>query len=115
MRQLNLKELVAKQATAHYAVLDDVDIRFFPGYKEWLCQPAISARLLYKDVVNVKWGRPSIWCVNEDPRVTIRKEIDKGNTMWSTIDIDWLEQNCIFIFVSVEEPLVTFPANITTE
>jgi len=111
MRQLNLKELVAKQATAHYCVLDEVDIRFFPGYKEWLCQPYISAKLLYRDVTNIKWGRPSIWCVNKDPRDVIYGEIRKGNTLWDQCDVDWLEENCIFVSVSKDDPLVTFRAN----
>jgi len=111
MRQLNLKELVAKQATAHYAVLDDVDIRFFPGYKEWLCQPYISAKLLYKDVTNIKWGRPSIWCTNKDPRNIIWAEINKGNPLWTEEDIQWLEANCIFVSVCKDEPLVTFHAS----
>lgn len=112
MRQLNVKDLVRQKDTAHYAVLDDVDIRFFPGYKEWLCQPYVSARLLYRDVQNVKWGRPSIWCVNDDPRDLIYAEIrNNPKTTFTETDVKWLEANCIFVACSLASPLVTFRAS----
>lgn len=77
-----------------YAVFDDINggIEFFPSYKWWLGhQKEFYATDKYKGKKLIKWGRPAIWCSNDDPRG------QKG------ADVDWLERNCIF--VSIEVPL----------
>lgn len=75
---------------AHYAILDDMrgGISFFPSWKEWLgCQQVITIKKLYRDPVQIKWGRPTIWLSNTDPRQQLS----------SQEDIHWLEANCQFV------------------
>lgn len=79
-----------------YAVFDDMrgGICFFPAWKEWLgCQREISVRKLHNDAVTWKWGRPSIWCCNRDPRMDMQRE----KSGFFQDDVDWLERNCTFI------------------
>lgn len=100
--------------TARYHVLDDVDLRYFPGWKDWLGgMQWIPVRQLYRDVVNMQWGRPCIWCNNTDPRDVIRRSLAKhdgaGDGTFSQEDLDWLEANCVFIFVG--DAIATFHAS----
>lgn len=102
------------EKTAHYAVFDDVNIRYFPAWKSWLGgMRHISNRLLYRNVRLLEWGRPCIWANNTDPRVVMRRSINarngEGDGDFAQEDIDWLEANCIFI--EVPDKLVTFHAN----
>lgn len=81
-----------------YAVFDDIrgGIKFFHAYKEWLgCQAYVTVKELYREPRQLPWGKPSIWCSNTDPR----------NEMLQS-EVDWMDQNVIFI--EVEESLVTF-------
>lgn len=83
------KEAFDGETTAKYAVFDDIKggIKFFPGFKDWLgCQPNFMVKQLYRDPVLYKWGRPTIWVSNKDPRC----ELD-------TDDCEWMEGNCLFI------------------
>ena len=60
-----------KAADVEYAIFDDLrgGIKFFPAYKEWLgCQSHVTVKCLYKEPKLVKWGKPSIWLANTDPR-----------------------------------------------
>lgn len=83
-----------------YAVFDDVDIDFFPHYKQWFgCQQEFTATDKYRAKRSVKWGKPIIWCSNDDPRE------GKG------IDRAWMNANCVF--VQVHAPL--FSARASTE
>jgi len=54
-----------------------------------------------------KWGRPSIWCSNKDPREEMYESHKFGERIFKKEfgqeDIDWLNANCIFI--NVEEPI----------
>jgi len=78
-----------KATSAEYAVFDDLrgGIKFFPAYKEWLgCQEYVTVKCLYKEPALVKWGKPSIWLSNTDPR-------DEMNGP----DVEWLEGNVDFI------------------
>ncbi|UDN67428.1 replication-associated protein [robinz virus RP_369] len=78
-----------RAASADYAVFDDIrgGIKFFPAFKEWLgCQEYVTVKQLYKDPTLVKWGKPSIWIANDDPRLVM----EAG-------DVSWLEANCTFI------------------
>lgn len=74
---------------ADYAVLDDINMEFFLSqYKGWLgAQEEFTMTDKYRHKAKLMWGRPCIWCSNEDPRSA------KG------VDRDWLDANCIFVHV----------------
>lgn len=77
--------------SADYAIFDDIrgGIKFFPSWKEWFgSQLVVSVKKLYRDPVQVNWGKPCIWLCNEDPR-----------QMLDPCDVHWLEGNCDFIDV----------------
>jgi len=77
---------------AEYAVFDDVrgGIKFFPAWKEWFgAQQVVTVKKLYRDPVQMKWGKPCIWLSNEDPRVGMEQ-----------CDIEWLEGNCEFVWLN---------------
>lgn len=83
-----------------YAVFDDLrgGFKFFPAFKEWLgAQQYVSVKRLYREPKMIKWGKPTIFLTNDDPR-----------TDASDSDVAWLEANCDFIYV--QEPI--FHANI---
>lgn len=64
-------------------------MKFFPAFKEWLGGQAwVSVKCLYRDPKLIKWGKPSIWISNEDPRHVMEPA-----------DISWLEDNAVFIEV----------------
>lgn len=87
---------------AEYAIFDDIQggIKFFHGFKNWLgCQQEFQVKVLYKDPVSIKWGKPSIWLAQRDPREDIEHYEDR----------DWLEGNCIF--QEVTEPIAIFHAS----
>lgn len=84
-----------KACHVDYAIFDDMrgGIKFFPSYKEWLgCQAYVTVKELYKDPKLVKWGKPSIWLANTDPR----------NEMLQA-DVEWMDKNVYFI--EVKEPI----------
>ncbi|YP_010798083.1 MAG: replication-associated protein [Genomoviridae sp.] len=75
-----------------YAIFDDMQggIGFFHGWKNWLgSQHEFKIKLLYRDPVTIRWGKPCVWISNSDPREGM-----------SQVDIDWLEGNCIFVNVT---------------
>lgn len=81
-----------KLGEVEYAVFDDIrgGIKFFHSFKEWLgCQAYVTIKRLYKEPKAMKWGKPSIWISNTDPR----------NEM-AQADVDWMEKNCIFVEVN---------------
>lgn len=81
-----------KTCDVDYAVFDDIrgGIKFFPAYKEWLgCQFEVSVKRLYRDPKLVRWGKPSIWVSNTDPRDEMTQA-----------DVEWLNANCIFVHVA---------------
>lgn len=81
-----------KAADVKYAIFDDIrgGMKFFPAFKEWLgAQMWVTVKQLYRDPQLVKWGKPSIWISNEDPRGCMEPA-----------DANWLEQNAVFIDVS---------------
>uniref|UniRef100_A0A8E7G1P8 Replication-associated protein n=1 Tax=Phylloscopus inornatus Genomoviridae sp. TaxID=2814958 RepID=A0A8E7G1P8_9VIRU len=80
-----------KGTEVEYAVFDDIrgGMKFFPAFKEWLGGQAwVSVKCLYRDPKLMKWGKPSIWISNEDPRHVMDQ-----------CDISWLEANATFIEV----------------
>lgn len=88
-----------KAGSAEYAVFDDIrgGIKFFPSFKEWLgCQGYVTVKELYREPKLVKWGKPSIWLANTDPR-----EVMDG------AEVDWMNKNCTFI--EIDSPI--FHAN----
>lgn len=77
---------------AEYAVFDDMrgGIDFFPSWKEWLGgQRVVSVKKLYRDPIQMDWGKPCIWLSNTDPRTQLK----------STDDVNWLEGNCDFVYI----------------
>lgn len=75
-----------------YAIFDDIrgGIKFFPAFKEWLgAQQYVTVKELYREPKLVRWGKPSIWISNDDPRLVM----DPG-------DVSWLEANCVFVEVT---------------
>lgn len=74
----------------------------FPSFKEWLgAQSVVSVKKLYRDPVQMKWGKPCIWLANSDPRDQLRADITErtacGRSALIEDDIAWLEANCIFV------------------
>lgn len=105
------KVALDEMSGADYAVFDDCSIVHTPGWKSWFgAQATVGIRALYKDAQYVKWGKPIIWNCNRDPRIDMRNDInDERRHNFFEDDIDWLEANCIFIYVG--EPIATFHAN----
>lgn len=96
--------------TAEYAVFDDLrgGISMFPSFKEWLgAQAVVTVKKLYRDPVQMKWGKPCIWLANSDPREQLKADVTDhtapGRVQLIKDDIAWLEDNCIF--VELREPI----------
>lgn len=76
---------------AEYAIFDDMrgGIKFFQSWKEWFgAQMVVTVKKLYRDPVQITWGKPCIWIANRDPRLDMDHD-----------DVDWMEGNCVFIEV----------------
>ncbi|AGU67665.1 replication associated protein [Gerygone associated gemycircularvirus 3] len=89
---------------ADYAVFDDMrgGLEFFHGWKEWFgCQSVVTVKKLYRDPVQMPWGKPVIWLSNRDPRDELRDSITNHTSMGKQAsiegDIKWLDGNCIFV------------------
>jgi hypothetical protein len=96
----NLDEWEESGNTARYAVFDDMQggFSFFHSYKFWLgAQKDFTVTDKYKHKQKVKWGRPSIVCMNANP------------LMDSAVDQDWLLGNCVI--VEVNETLASVHAS----
>ncbi|WGO62810.1 replication protein [Genomoviridae sp.] len=107
--------LLRDMPEASYAVFDDIrgGLGMFHSFKEWLgAQQIVTVKKLYRDPVQVKWGKPCIWLANSDPRDQLKADTTdrtpKGRVDLIYEDIAWLEANCIF--VELVEPI--FRANI---
>jgi len=88
----NLDTLDEDEADCEYAVFDDMQggFEFFHSYKFWLgCQMEFTATDKYRHKRRVKWGKPSIYCCNEDP-------------LAGGVDQDWLRGNCLIVNVTQE-------------
>jgi len=93
-----------KASVVDYAIFDDMrgGIQFFPSYKEWMgAQQYATVKCLYREPKAVKWGKPTIYLANRDPRLDMFEIIPGGekkwNKGWSQADADFLEKNCMFI------------------
>ena len=96
-----------------YCVIDDISggIKFFPHWKDWFGgQPYVQIRLLYRDEILLRWGKPTIWLNNRDPRDQLRDMVgrDYSDEQYQN-DVEWMDANCIFVYV--DSPIVTFHAN----
>lgn len=63
-------------------MFDDIQggFKYFPAYKSWLGQQAeFYCTDKFRKKKYIKWGRPCIWIMNEDPYT-------------QEVDIDWLEK-----------------------
>lgn len=81
-----------KAPDVDYAIFDDLrgGIKFFPAYKEWLgCQEHVTVKCMYKEPALLKWGKPSIWLANSDPR-------DEMNG----VECEWMDGNVTFIEIN---------------
>lgn len=97
-------DALAVGSDVEYAVFDDMrgGIEFFHGWKDWLgAQQEFMVKALYHDPKLFRWGRPSIWCANRDPRDEMESRLFKG--IFTQGDIDWMNANCIF--VAVDSPI----------
>jgi len=83
-----------------YAIFDDIAaLKYFPAYKFWMgAQETFTVTDKYKGKATFDWGRPIIWCNNNDPRAD------------PDADADWIDANCILVHIS--EPLFTSHASI---
>lgn len=84
-----------KAPDVDYAVYDDIrgGMKFFHSFKEWMgAQTYVTVKRLYKEPKLVRWGKPSIWLSNTDPRL----DMDPS-------DASWMEDNAVFIDIS--EPI----------
>nr|QJB18662.1 MAG: replication-associated protein [Genomoviridae sp.] len=84
--------LKAEHEDVKYAIFDDIrgGIKFFPSFKEWLGgQAKVSVKCLYREPKPIRWGKPSIWLSNTDPRDEMQNS-----------DIEWMNANCTFIEVT---------------
>lgn len=82
-----------------YAVFDDINggFGYFPSYKQWLGgQYEFTVNDKYKHKMSVRWGKPSIWLCNTDPRLDAYKPGGRP-------DFEWMEENCDF--VEITEPI----------
>lgn len=78
-----------KAPEVDYAVFDDLrgGFKFFHAFKEWLgAQAWVTVKQLYREPKLTKWGKPSIFLSNQDPRTGL-----------DSTDVDWLEKNCVFV------------------
>ena len=81
-----------KAPDVDYAVYDDIrgGMKFFHSFKEWMgAQTYVTLKRLYKEPKLVRWGKPSIWLSNTDPRL----DMDPS-------DASWMEDNAVFIDIS---------------
>lgn len=84
----------------------------FHSWKEWFgSQSVVTVKKLYRDPVQLTWGKPCIWLANKDPRdellADITERTPRGKIVHIENDIDWLNANCTF--VELDEPI--FRAN----
>jgi hypothetical protein len=81
-----------------YAIFDDMVGGLRAGYfayKDWLGgQFEFTVQDKYKGKKQIKWGKPSIFITNVDPRAE-PTPMGKNQIEW-----EWLEENCIFYEVT---------------
>lgn len=82
--------------SAEYAIFDDIagGFSFFPGYKNWMGgQFQFTVTDKFKHKRTVRWGKPTIWLCNTDPRLDYYKP-------GTTPDWEWMEANCEFVEIT---------------
>ena len=89
----NLDSWEEEGESCEYAVFDDMQggFGYFHSYKFWIgCQKEFTATDKYRHKRQIKWGRTSIWCANEDPLTD------------PAVDKDWLLGNALIVHVTEE-------------
>ncbi|AXL65863.1 replication-associated protein [Tubeweb spider associated circular virus 1] len=79
--------------SAEYAIFDDMSggFSFFPSYKQWMGgQFQFTVTDKFKHKRTVRWGKPTIWLCNTDPRLDWYKP-------GSSPDFGWMEENADFV------------------
>lgn len=80
---------------AKYVIFDDIDIKYFPAWKQVLgCQRDITLTDKYRKKRRLRNGLACIWLCNED--------MDPRNAL-SRAQCEWLDINCDI--VTLREPL----------
>ncbi|KAG0161961.1 hypothetical protein DFQ30_004712, partial [Apophysomyces sp. BC1015] len=80
--------------SVQYAIFDNFSLDKFLRYKNWLgAQVEFSHRPRYGKDQTIKWGRPVIWCCNDDADPRLAKNAD----------VQWSSVNCVF--VNIDKPL----------
>lgn len=73
---------------AEYLVFDDIDWNFIPQKKGFFgCQQEFVINGKYMRSRSIKWGKPVIYCANNDPRIEDH-------------EIDWYKMNTVKCFVN---------------
>ena len=81
----------AHSESSDYAIFDDIQggFEFFHSYKGWLgAQKEFVITDKYRKKKTVKWGKPSIMLMNDDPGGCAKA------------DYDWLQGNCYIIHIT---------------
>lgn len=79
-----------------YSVFDDINIHYLPSYKGWLgSQEEFDVNVKYGRDRTIIYGKPTIWLTNIDPRAE-----RPGRHGDISVDVDWLNGNCEFVFVN---------------
>lgn len=77
----------------------------FHSWKEWLgAQQVVTVKKLYRDPIQLNWGKPCIWLSNRDPREELMDKVgnhtSRGQVEGIDNDIEWLDANCIFVHLT---------------
>lgn len=73
---------------AEYLIFDDIDWNFIPQKKGFFgCQQEFVINGKYMRSRSIKWGKPVIYCANNDPRIEEQ-------------DIDWYKCNSVRVYVN---------------
>ena len=84
------------EQSARYAIFDDIagGFGYVPSYKNWMGgQFEFTITDKYRKKRSIRWGKPTIWVCNTDPRLDWYKP-------GSSPDFEWMEQNCDFVELS---------------
>lgn len=74
---------------AQYLVVDDIKFEYFPNWKGWLgCQEEFDQSQKYMAPINIKWGKPCIWCTN----------YNFATMKVSPEDQKYIEENCVVVY-----------------
>jgi len=89
------------RAEASYLILDDVPWEFVGSAKKglWGGQAELVATDKYMGKRKIKWGKPLIYCVNDDQDPFYSRD-DKGRARISHAEESWYRTNCVVVRVT---------------